>query len=394
MGQITLNDVTKRYDNSQIVAVNDLSLSIRNSEFLVLLGPSGCGKSTTLRMVSGLETVTEGDILIGDEVVNDLEPRERDIAMVFQNYALYPHMTVEENMGFGLQLSTDMSDDEITSRVRDAAEMMDIADLLDQKPKQLSGGQQQRVALGRSIVREPEAFLFDEPLSNLDAKLRSHMRTELTRLQHELGVTSLYVTHDQAEAMTMGDRIAIMNDGKLQQIDEPTTIFDHPTNQFVAEFIGEPSMNTLDRVEYRADEDTGRVVDVADRGGFEFPLASATAESLPVAAGDRLSLGVRPEDITVNTDLADRSPHEFAATVDVVETMGSDQHVYVEFLGEIWTARTGRVDLTDRDEVTIGFSEEAIHLFDSEGRTLKSRGTDSVAYHFSKNETKELVQSK
>ena len=389
MGRITLDDVTKWYDNGQIVAVNDLSLEIRDGEFLVLLGPSGSGKSTTLRMIAGLETITEGEIRIDDKIINDLEPRERHIAMVFQNYALYPHMTVEENMGFGLQLSTDMSDDMITQRVKETAEMMGITDLLDQKPKQLSGGQQQRVALGRAIVREPEAFLFDEPLSNLDAKLRSHMRTELSRLQHDLEVTSVYVTHNQAEAMTMGDRIAIMDGGELQQIGDPATVYDHPANRFVGEFIGEPSMNTLDGIEYTAEAGNGRIVDVADQGEFEYPLDSTTEKRLPITSGDQLSLGVRPEDITVHTDLTDRSPREFPAVVDVVEMMGNDEHVYFEFLGDIWTARTGRVDLTEGDEIIVGFEEEALHLFDDKGRTIKSRGTDDNAYHFLNDEIQE-----
>ncbi len=271
MGQISLNDVTKTFDDGSIVAVDDLNIEIADGEFLVLVGPSGCGKSTTLRMIAGLESISAGDISIGDVRVNNLEPRERDIAMVFQNYALYPHKSVRENIGFGLRLSTDLSNAEIEERVEDAAEMMGIEDLLDDKPKQLSGGQQQRVALGRAIVREPEAFLFDEPLSNLDAKLRTHMRTEISRIQQELGVTSIYVTHDQAEAMTMGDRIAVLNDGQLQQVGTPNEVYDHPENRFVASFIGSPSMNFVDAT-----------VDVRDDGTYVVAKSGADTLSYPV----------------------------------------------------------------------------------------------------------------
>jgi len=388
MGTITLEDVTKHYEGGGIVAVEDLSLQIDDAEFLVLLGPSGCGKSTTLRMIAGLESITSGEIRFDGEPVSgprvELEPRERNVAMVFQNYALYPHMTVEENIGFGLRLSSDLSDDEIERKVREAAGIMDIDDLLDKTPDQLSGGQQQRVALGRAIVRDPVAFLFDEPLSNLDAKLRAHMRTELTRIQHDLDVTSVYVTHDQEEAMTMGDRIVVLRDGILQQVGTPTGIYDHPTNRFVAEFIGEPSMNTLDGVEFRRDESGARLIgtDGNETTWFDYPLDPATADRLTVESGQPVAVGVRPEDISVQASTTHLSPDAQLAEVDVVEPMGSDMHVYFEIDGTIWTARTGRVELEESDKIGYEFGEAALHLFDEAGRTLKSRGTGDDAYHY------------
>ena len=238
MATVQLENVNKVYDNGYH-AIHDLSLDIQDSEFLVLVGPSGCGKSTALRMVAGLESITGGDMKIGDRVVNDIEPKDRDIAMVFQNYALYPHMSVYDNIGFALKLAK-VPKDEIDSRVRKAAEVLELTSNLDRKPGQLSGGQRQRVAMGRAIVRQPAAFLMDEPLSNLDAKLRVQMRAEIAALQRELGVTTLYVTHDQVEAMTMGDRVAVLKDGYLQQVDTPQNLYDHPDNVFVAAFIGSP----------------------------------------------------------------------------------------------------------------------------------------------------------
>ena len=244
MATVVLEDVNKVYDNG-FHAIHDLSLEIADSEFLVLVGPSGCGKSTALRMIAGLETITAGTMMIGDRVVNDVQPKDRDIAMVFQNYALYPHMTVFDNIGFALKLAR-VPKDEINERVRKAAAMLELEPWLDRKPGQLSGGQRQRVAMGRAIVRQPSAFLMDEPLSNLDAKLRVQMRAEIARLQRDLGVTTIYVTHDQVEAMTMGDRVAVLKDGYLQQVDTPQNLYDHPTNVFVAAFIGSPSMNLYD----------------------------------------------------------------------------------------------------------------------------------------------------
>ncbi len=381
MGEIAYENVRKEFNGGEIVAVEDLSLSVEDGEFLILLGPSGCGKSTTLRMLAGLEEVTEGEIYIDDQLVNHLEPRERDIAMVFQNYALYPHMTVEENLGFGLRLTTDLSENAIEASVQEIAEMLDIDDLLGKKPKALSGGQQQRVALGRAIIRDPEVFLFDEPLSNLDAKLRAEMRTELTRLQQELDVTSVYVTHDQSEAMTMGDRIAIMNDGRLQQVGRPNEVYDHPANLFVAGFIGEPSMNFLDVV-YR-DGNRPRLVGSEGGDGFAYPLARSTADRLEVEDGAQLTLGVRPEDVTIETDTGALSDTAQQATIDVVEPMGSDSFVYFYLDGTEWTGRTGRIGRETGDKIVCDFEESAVYLFDETGETIKSQGTEERSFRHS-----------
>src|SRR6056297_3962980 len=248
MGRLQLNDLTKVFEsNSQdIVAVNELNIDIRDGEFLVLVGPSGCGKSTTLRCIAGLEQTTSGQILLDDRDITHRKPKEREMAMVFQNYALYPHMTVRKNIGYGLKITTDLGKDEINQRVEETAELLEIEELLEKEPGDLSGGQQQRVALGRAIIRDPEVFLMDEPLSNLDAKLRIQMRTELNKLHRRVGKTSVYVTHDQEEAMTLGDRVAVMNDGRLQQIAPPQQVYEYPANRFVAGFIGEPPMNFFD----------------------------------------------------------------------------------------------------------------------------------------------------
>lgn len=351
MSEVQLTDVTKVYDD--IVAIEEINITVRDGEFLVVVGPSGCGKSTTLRMVAGLETISGGEISIGQEVVNDVRPQDRDIAMVFQNYALYPHMTVRENMSFGLRLSDEYDESVISARVTDAAELLEISELLAQYPKQLSGGQQQRVALGRSIVRDPDVFLMDEPLSNLDAKLRSQMRTELQRLHEELGVTTIYVTHDQTEAMTMGDRIAILNEGELQQIAEPEVCYDEPNNRFVAGFIGSPSMNFFE-VQVKSTADG--VVVTSDT--FETEL------DLSLDPG-RYTLGVRPEDLSLG-DGSGRIP----ATVDVVEPMGSDNYLYLIPLAESEATAEiiARVDNQFRpdsdEEVMLDFDTKNIHFFD------------------------------
>ena len=273
MAQLTLDEVTKTFqdDDGEIIAVDQVSVDIEDGEFLCVVGPSGCGKSTTLRMIAGLEDITRGEIRLDGQIINDQPPARRNVAMVFQSYALYPHMTVRENMAFGLEESTDMPDDEIDERVEQTAETMNIGELLDRRPTELSGGQQQRVALGRAIVRDPEVFLMDEPLSNLDAKLRSSMRTELQRLQEELGVTTMYVTHDQTEAMTMGDRIAILDGGRLQQVATPLECYHQPANQFVAGFIGEPSMNF-----FEMGVEGDRLVAEA----FEYPLKDEIAAAV------------------------------------------------------------------------------------------------------------------
>ena len=384
MTGVTFDDVTKVYDEKgeHIVAVEDLNLSIDDSDFLVLVGPSGCGKSTTLRMVAGLETITEGTISIGDTVVNGLEPRERDIAMVFQNYALYPHKTVQENMAFGLKYSSDFSKEEIDEQVRETAEMMGIDDQLSEKPDQMSGGQRQRVALGRAIVRQPQVFLFDEPLSNLDAKLRTKMRTEISQLQNELGITSIYVTHDQAEAMTMGDVVAVMNNGRLQQAAPPNEVYNHPTNEFVAGFIGSPSMNFLSAT---YEERGGEPTLVSTDGATEYPLAEQVDTRIDAAPGDRVRIGVRPEDIQVVRDPEGWDQAElFDATVKVVEPLGSDNYLTVDVNGadEMWDAR---VDSAYEPEVgmqvAIGFDDSVLHLFDDDGTTLKSQGVSDESFH-------------
>ena len=375
MAELTLDGVTKVFtedDGNEIVAVDDVSVDINDGEFLVLVGPSGCGKSTTLRMVAGLETITSGEIRLGDRRINDKPPAERDIAMVFQSYALYPHMTVAENMSFGLEESTEMADDDISQTVDDTATMMGIEELLDRKPADLSGGQQQRVALGRAIVRDPEAFLMDEPLSNLDAKLRATMRTELQRLQEELGVTTIYVTHDQTEAMTMGDRIAILDKGVLQQVGTPLECYHTPKNEFVAGFIGDPSMNFF---EMAVDRD--RLV--ADR--FEYPLSPAQSES--VGGARAVTFGVRPEDIEIEVDGTVDSAYEFDLTVDVVEPRGDENTIHLTFDRavddpETFTATvSGLRQLRAGDSVVATFPPEAIHLFDVDsGQALHNRSLD------------------
>ena len=378
MGRISIDDVTKVYGagSGSVLAVKDLDIDIEDGEFLVLVGPSGCGKSTTLRMIAGLETISEGEISIGGTVVNGMEPKDRDIAMVFQNYALYPHKTVEENIGFGLKYSSDLSKAEIKTRVEDVAELMGITELLDDKPSQLSGGQQQRVALGRAIVRDPAAFLFDEPLSNLDAKLRTHMRTEISSLQNELGVTSIYVTHDQAEAMTMGDRIAVMNDGELQQIGPPNDVYSHPQNRFVAGFIGSPRMNFLPA---RFEDDGGEFVLVDQTGGdvFRYRVDESIANRATVDPGDTVTVGIRPEDLTLGST-TDRVVH---ATVDVVEPMGSDNFITADIKDRSWVVRVdSSYSPATGSELELTFDPEALHLFAADGRTLKSQGLEGKSF--------------
>ncbi|WP_336343400.1 ABC transporter ATP-binding protein [Halalkalicoccus ordinarius] len=365
MGRVDVTGLTKRYSEGseeEVVAVEDLDLTIEDGEFLVLVGPSGCGKSTTLRCLAGLEMPTEGSIALDGVDVTDDRPKERGVAMVFQNYALYPHMTVRENMRFGLKHTTDLSSAEIEEKVEWAADLLDITELLDKKPKELSGGQQQRVALGRSIVRDPEIFLMDEPLSNLDAKLRTTMRTELQQLQSDLEVTTVYVTHDQTEAMTMGDRIAVLDKGKLQQVGTPLECYHEPANAFVAGFIGSPSMNFLD-VTYRdgrleADEFTYEITPEIERA-----LEDAPAE---------LSLGIRPGDV----ELADPSvENAIPATVEVVEPMGEVTQLYLDVGGQSYTASvSGELRIDDDQQLHVVFPPERVHLFDRRtGEAVKNR---------------------
>jgi multiple sugar transport system ATP-binding protein len=329
MATVTLDSVNKVYDNG-FQAIYDLSLDIADSEFLVLVGPSGCGKSTALRMVAGLESITSGELRIGERVVNDVEPKDRDIAMVFQNYALYPHMTVFDNIGFALKLAR-VSKPEIDSRVRKAAAILELEPYLDRKPAQLSGGQRQRVAMGRAIVRQPAAFLMDEPLSNLDAKLRVQMRAEIARLQRDLAVTTIYVTHDQVEAMTMGDRVAVLKDGYLQQVGAPQHLYDEPTNVFVAAFIGSPSMNLYEGV---VTLDGQRSVQI---GAQQVALAPESLERYPGLqryGGQRVVVGIRPEDFE-DAGIVTDGPQDrrMKAKVRLVEALGSELMVHFELDG-------------------------------------------------------------
>jgi multiple sugar transport system ATP-binding protein len=327
MATVTLDDVNKVYENG-FHAIHDLSLDIADSEFLVLVGPSGCGKSTALRMVAGLETISGGKMLIGDRVVNDVEPKDRDIAMVFQNYALYPHMTVFDNIAFALKLAR-VPKDEVDSRVRKAAAILELEPYLDRKPGLLSGGQRQRVAMGRAIVRQPAAFLMDEPLSNLDAKLRVQMRAEIARLQRDLGVTTIYVTHDQVEAMTMGDRVAVLKAGILQQVDTPQRLYDLPTNVFVAAFIGSPSMNLYD-AGLTLDDQGGGTVDIGSQRVALDPESLAKRPALKGYNGQRIVIGIRPEDFEDATVASDAQPdRRMKATVKLVEALGSELMVHM-----------------------------------------------------------------
>jgi multiple sugar transport system ATP-binding protein len=315
MANVSIRQVHKRYDDFH--AVKGVSLEIRDKEFLVLVGPSGCGKTTTLRMVAGLETITEGEIRIGDTIVNDLPPMDRDIAMVFQNYALYPHMSVFDNMAFGLKMRK-FDKAEIKKRVSDAAEILGIKDHLTRKPRQLSGGQRQRVALGRAIVRNPQVFLFDEPLSNLDAKLRVQMRVEIKKLHQRLATTSIYVTHDQVEAMTLGDRVVVMKDGLIQQVGEPLELYNNPANKYVAGFIGSPAMNFAD-VTIR--DEGGRLVAINE--AMRIGVPDHLASRLAAHAGRPATLGIRPEDLRMANG-GDASETTFEAIVEVAEQLGSE----------------------------------------------------------------------
>lgn len=364
MANVVLEDVTKKYGN--IIAVNDANLQIQDKEFVVFVGPSGCGKSTTLRMIAGLEDVTQGNIIIDDVDVTDLPPKDRDIAMVFQNYALYPHMNVYNNMAFGLKLRKFPKED-IDNRVKQAAAMLGIEQLLDRKPKQLSGGQRQRVALGRAIVREPKVFLMDEPLSNLDAKLRVQMRSELGKLHHRMQTTTIYVTHDQTEAMTMGDRIVVMRDGLIQQVGKPLEIYDEPNNVFVAGFIGSPAMNFFDDcVLLKEDGEYWLQSEI-----FKVKLPKervAKFENIEEYVGQEVILGVRPEDIKDVQISPNASPDaRFNAEVEVVEPMGSEVHLYLAKEDKLFVARVDAyTEALEGDEMEFAFDMRKIHLFDRE----------------------------
>ncbi len=352
MATVTFDNATRIYAGSERPAVDSLNIEIADGEFLVLVGPSGCGKSTSLRMLAGLEEINAGRILIGERDVTDVPPKDRDIAMVFQNYALYPHMTVADNMGFALKIAGTPKA-EIRKRVEEAAKILDLTEYLDRKPKALSGGQRQRVAMGRAIVRSPQVFLMDEPLSNLDAKLRVSTRTQIASLQRRLGVTTVYVTHDQTEAMTMGDRVAVLNQGVLQQIDSPRRMYDHPNNVFVAGFIGSPAMNLIAQNLSEGGVKFGDVVIPVDRSTL-----SDTNEN-------RVTVGVRPEDLEPVSD-----GHGLPVEIDVVEELGADAYVYGRLAGSDETSKPiiarvdGRRPPAKGETVFFRPKEGHLHLFD------------------------------
>jgi multiple sugar transport system ATP-binding protein len=363
MAGVVLKNLTKTFKN--VVAVNSVNLEIQDKEFLVLVGPSGCGKTTALRMVAGLEESTSGEIFIGDRLVNDVSPKDRDIAMVFQNYALYPHMSVFDNMAFGLKLRK-IPKPEIKRRVQEAAQLLGLNELLDRKPKQLSGGQRQRVALGRAIVREPKVFLMDEPLSNLDAKLRVQTRAELTKLHRRLGITTIYVTHDQVEAMTMGDRIVVMRDGLVQQVDTPMGLYNKPANIFVAGFIGTPAMNFVDASLRKKGDQF-----IVDSGGFSVGVpASRTSANLDSYVGKQVVFGVRPEDMfdkVLSSLVAPTPDNTIKVTVDVIEQMG---HVVTMYLTSGKNTLVGTIDAEtkakENQEFEVVLDMAKTHLFDKE----------------------------
>ena len=362
MARVKLEGLKKVFENA-FTAVQDVSLEVKDGEFVVLVGPSGCGKSTTLRMIAGLESITEGKIYIGDRIVNDIAPKDRDIAMVFQNYALYPHMTVFDNMAFGLKLRKYAKTD-IKTRVEQAAEILGIEEILSRKPKQLSGGQRQRVAVGRAIVRKPLVFLFDEPLSNLDAKLRVQMRTEISKLHRQLGATMIYVTHDQVEAMTMGDRIVILKDGFIQQIDTPLNLYNHPTNKFVAGFIGSPAMNFFEGEVIHEDGLWFRLID----NELSIDLSTSDTGFLAPHIGKKITLGIRPEDIYIaGSSLISGPTVEKSFNIDVLEPMGNEIFVYARSGAQDVIARVSPQRLPEPGQtVSLAFDQQKFHFFNSE----------------------------
>ena len=357
MASLSLQHIYKRYPNG-FEAVKDFNLEIEDKEFIIFVGPSGCGKSTTLRMVAGLEEISEGTLKIGDKVMNDVEPKDRDIAMVFQNYALYPHMTVYDNMAFGLKLRK-VPKDEIDKAVREAARILDLEKLLDRKPKALSGGQRQRVAMGRAIVRNPKVFLMDEPLSNLDAKLRVQMRIEISKIHQRLGATIIYVTHDQTEAMTLGTRIVVMKDGVVQQVDSPQNLYHKPGNLFVAGFMGSPQMNFLDA----AISKKGNNI-IAKIGEYELVVPAAKAKALEDGGyvGKTVVMGIRPEDIKDSSD-----SKAMSSVVKVYELLGAEVFLYFDVNGTQVTARVDpRTTAKTGDPIKFEFDMEKTHFFDKE----------------------------
>ncbi|MGJ8586164.1 MAG: ABC transporter ATP-binding protein [Marinosulfonomonas sp.] len=353
MARIELKDVVKRYDAVEVL--RDINLDIKDGEFLVLVGPSGCGKSTLLRMIAGLEPITGGDFLIDGQRMNDVRPRDRDIAMVFQSYALYPHMDVARNMGFSMEIRKDPVDDR-KSRVKQAAETLGLTALTDRLPKALSGGQRQRVAMGRAIIRDPRAFLFDEPLSNLDAALRVEMRLEIARLHQKLGATMIYVTHDQVEALTLADRIVVLNGGDIQQVGSPLELYETPANKFVAQFIGSPTMNIIPVIGGQG------AVTSADGATITLPHLPDTAQAV--------ELGIRPEHI----DVIDAEGAAMIGVADVVEHLGSDTNIYVnvEGLGPMMVRKHGNITVKPGERLGLKIQPEHVHIFSADGAALRS----------------------
>lgn len=363
MASIRFKNVEKTYDNN-VTVVPNLNLDIKDKEFVVLVGPSGCGKSTTLRMIAGLEDITSGELYIGDQVVNNLAPKDRNIAMVFQTYALYPHMTVYKNMAYALTLAK-RPKDEIDRKVKHAAEVLGLTEYLNRKPRALSGGQRQRVALGRAMVRNPEVFLLDEPLSNLDAKLRTEMRAQIAKLHKQLDTTFVYVTHDQTEAMTMADRIVVMNKGVIQQFDTPANIYEHPANLFVATFIGSPKMNLMDAKVSKQGKDY-----YLTNGNLSFavPAGKVKAGALESYVGKTVTLGIRPEDIHVEKIYTDTYPDAvFDLTIDLVENTGSEMNIYFTRDNQDMILKTpARFEFKDGAHLKAAVDKNKIHIFDKE----------------------------
>lgn len=368
MAGLSLKQIKKIYPGN-VEAVHSTTFDIRDKEFIVFVGPSGCGKSTTLRMIAGLEEISEGELYIGDRLVNDIAPKDRDIAMVFQNYALYPHMTVFENMAFGLKLRK-VPKDEIERKVNEAAKILDLSHLLDRKPRAMSGGQCQRVALGRAIVRSPKVFLLDEPLSNLDAKLRGQMRTEISKIHKQLGTTFIYVTHDQTEAMTMGDRIVCMKDGWVMQIDTPQKMYDEPANKFVAGFLGSPTMNFIDStLRYEREYDQFIVEFGSAKRKFEIIVPESKVNSkLQNYVGKEIILGVRPENLhDEEMYLSNATTGVVECNVEITEMMGAEIYLYLDCEGIPLTARvSSRSTVRSGDVIQIAIDPNRIHIFDKE----------------------------
>ncbi|MGL1890444.1 MAG: sn-glycerol-3-phosphate ABC transporter ATP-binding protein UgpC [Spirochaetaceae bacterium] len=358
MAEVKLKDIVKVYDGG-VKAVDNVNIDIKDEEFVVLVGPSGCGKSTTLRMVAGLEDITDGELTIDGKRMNEEAPKDRDIAMVFQNYALYPHMSVRDNMAFGLKIRK-YAKEEIESRVSEAAGILEIEELLERKPKALSGGQRQRVAVGRAIVRKPKVFLFDEPLSNLDAKLRVQMRTEISALHTRLQATMIYVTHDQVEAMTMGDKIVVMKGGVIQQIGNPLSLYNEPINQFVASFIGSPAMNT---VSAKVREENGKII--VDEGGFVITVPADKEEVMKTYVGKDILMGIRPEDVEVNEKAT--SDAYIKGTIEVVEPLGDETILYISTADHQIVCKVEPTAICKvGDELTLTPNVDKIKFFDVE----------------------------